>query len=103
LTKAEMLALCWKDVDMQGGFLTIEKSRSMAKNRSKENENDKNYIMVEGTTKNEKARTIKLTEKALEILRQIKTTYGENDGEAKQVVMVPAPMSQKSENEQDKR
>ena len=42
--------------------------------------------MVEGTTKNEKARTIKLTEKALEILRQIKTIYGTNDGVEEKIV-----------------
>ena len=48
----EMLALRWEDVDFKGGFLNIEKSRSMAKNRSKERENEKSYTMVEGTTKN---------------------------------------------------
>lgn len=36
----------------------------MAKNRDKEREDEKKYKMVEGTTKNEKARKIKLTEKA---------------------------------------
>lgn len=77
----EMLALRWEDVDFRGGFLTIEKSRSMAKNRSKKNEDENNYIMVEGTTKNEKARKIKLTDEALDILRQIKKCVGLSDVE----------------------
>lgn len=81
-----MLALCWKDADMQGGFLTIEKSCSMAKNRNKEDTDGKNYIMVEGTTKNEKARKIKLTEEALDILKQIKRIYGANDDEDARIV-----------------
>lgn len=72
----EMLALRWEDVDFRGGFLTIEKSRSMAKNRAKKEDSENNYIMVEGTTKNEKARKIKLTEDALEVLRQIKMETG---------------------------
>ena len=68
----EMLALRWKDVDFQGGFLNIEKSRSVAKNRSKERNGCNNYVVVEGTTKNEKARKIKLTDEALGILQKIK-------------------------------
>lgn len=82
----EMLALCWKDADMQGGFLTIEKSCSMAKNRNKEERDGKSYIMVEGTTKNEKARKIKLTEEALSVLKQIKMIYGTNDDENARIV-----------------
>lgn len=82
----EMLALCWKDADIQGGFLTIEKSSSMAKNRDKDSKNEKKYIMVEGTTKNEKARKIKLTEEALSVLKQIKIIYGVNDDENAKIV-----------------
>lgn len=82
----EMLALCWKDVDIQGGVLTIEKSCSLAKNRNKDETGGKNYIMVEGTTKNERARKIKLTEEALSILKQIKTIYGTDDDENKKIV-----------------
>lgn len=77
----EMLALRWEDVDFQGGFLIIEKSRSMAKNRNKKDEYENSYIMVEGTTKNEKARKIKLTDEALDILRQIKKCAGLSDVE----------------------
>ncbi len=77
----EMLALRWEDVDFKGGFLNIEKSRSMAKNRSKERENEKSYTMVEGTTKNEKARKIKLSEEAIEILQKIEVFYRANDNE----------------------
>ncbi len=82
----EMLALRWKDADMQGGFLTIEKSCSMAKNRNGDQKDEVKYIMVEGTTKNEKARKIKLTEKAIDILKQIKTIYGANDDENERIV-----------------
>ena len=71
----EMLALRWRDIDFENGLLRIEKSQSMAKNRDKgKNENNNNkYIVVEGTTKNEKAREIRLTKEALQILRIIKT------------------------------
>lgn len=82
----EMLALCWKDADMQGGYLTIKKSSSMAKNRDKDSKNEKKYIMIEGTTKNEKARKIKLTEEALSVLKQIKKIYGVNDDEDAKIV-----------------
>lgn len=67
----EMIALRWKDVDFENGLLKIEKSQSMAKNRTRENE-DKKYIAVEGTTKNEKAREIRLKPEALEMLRLIR-------------------------------
>lgn len=67
----EMLALRFGDVDFENGMLNICKNRSMTKNRSgKENENK--YIMHEGTTKNEKARKIELTPEALNDLCAIK-------------------------------
>ena len=76
----EMIALRWKDVDFENGLLKIEKSQSMAKNRTGENE-DKKYIAVEGTTKNEKAREIRLKPEALEMLRLIreKSLYTESE------------------------
>lgn len=64
----EMIALRWRDVDWEHGLLTIEKSASMAKNRDKKQENDSNFIMVEGETKNQKARVIQLTKEARQIL-----------------------------------
>lgn len=67
----EMLALRWKDVDFEHGMLNIDKNRSMAKNRNRK-ENGNTYIMHEGTTKNEKARKIELTSKALEDLYTIR-------------------------------
>lgn len=67
----EMIALRWKDVDFENGLLKIEKSQSMAKNRTGENK-DKKYIAIEGTTKNEKAREIRLKPEALEMLRIIR-------------------------------
>ena len=53
----------------------------MAKNRERE-EGDNKYIAIEGTTKNEKAREIRLTKEALDVLKLIKiqnTNISEND------------------------
>lgn len=76
----EMLALRWRDIDWKRELLTIEKSRSVAKNRG---EGGNKYEIVEGPTKNVKARKIKLKREAVELLRQIKTHSvggtGEND------------------------
>ena len=77
----EMLALRWKDVDFANGMLTIEKSRSMAKNRNRKSEADAKYIMVEGTTKNEKAREIELSKKALKILSLMRSADSEGKDE----------------------
>ena len=44
----------------------------MAKNRNTE-AGDNKYIAVEGTTKNEKAREIRLTDEALKVLKIIKS------------------------------
>lgn len=77
----EMIALRWKDIDFENGLLKIEKSQSMAKNREWE-EGENRYIAIEGTTKNEKAREIRLTKEALEALRLIRTmnsNVAEND------------------------
>lgn len=68
----EMIALRWRDVDLRKGLLTIEKSSSMAKNRDKKGDLDNNFVMVEGTTKNQKARIIQLTEEARTILARLK-------------------------------
>ena len=73
----EMLALRWRDWD--NGFLTIEKSVSMAKNREKENDTDNNFVSVEGSTKNQKARIIELTEDARKTFQRIKDGRS-NDG-----------------------
>ena len=66
----EMIALRWRD--WKGAHLIIEKSISMAKNRSKISDEDNNYISLEGSTKNQKARTIELTKEAQYILQKIK-------------------------------
>ena len=66
----EMLALRWKD--WKGDHLVIEKSISMAKNRNKESEEENNYVSLEGSTKNQKARTIELNKEAKYILQKIK-------------------------------
>lgn len=67
----EMLALRWRDVDFENGLLKIEKSQSMAKNRDR-GDDDNKYIAVEGTTKNEKAREIRLMDEAMKMLKIIK-------------------------------
>ncbi len=68
----EMLALRWKDVDFENRMLTIDKSRSVAKNRNRATEEERKYVTVEGTTKNEKARRIELMPEALRILHLIR-------------------------------
>ena len=64
----ELLALKWSDVDMDSREISISKSRSMARNRKDEGAK---YVMVEGTTKNSKARRIEISEAALAILKEI--------------------------------
>lgn len=65
----EFLGLRWKDVDLKNGLVTIEKSRSMARNRTGEGTK---YIMIEGPTKNNKARKIEISQEAMAILKEIK-------------------------------
>ena len=67
----ELLALYWKKVDLENGIITIDVNASMAKNRNKKNDDENNFIMMEGTTKNQKARTIELTKEAHEVLKHI--------------------------------
>ncbi|MCM1190066.1 MAG: site-specific integrase [bacterium] len=80
----EMLALRWSDVDFEHGLLTIEKSRSVAKNRTGA-DSDKRYVIVEGSTKNEKARKISLTKEAMDVLKLLRT-MDDSAGEADLVV-----------------
>lgn len=67
----ELLGLHWDKVDLENGIITIDVNASMAKNRNKKNDDDNNFIMIEGSTKNQKARTIELTKEAHEVLKQI--------------------------------
>ena len=76
----EMLALRWSDVDFDNGTLNIDKNRSMAKNRDRK-ANQASYIMHEGSTKNEKARKIELTSKALDDLYTIRNRHMEESQE----------------------
>lgn len=78
----EMLALRWKHFDAANRLLTIEMNRTMIKNRDKKNLNDNNYVMAEGTTKNQKAGVIQLKPEACEILKNIweeSTNHGADD------------------------
>lgn len=81
----EMLALRWSDVDFDNGILNIDKNRSMAKNRDRK-ANEASYIMHEGSTKNEKARKIELTSKALDDLYTIRNRHMEASQEGFVVV-----------------
>lgn len=75
----EMTALRWRDVDMVKRLLTIDKNRTVIKNRA--GKVDKKYIIHEDSTKNEKARIISLTDEAMEILYLIyeESQYVERD------------------------
>lgn len=77
----EMLALRWGDVDLKHGILTIEKSRSIAKNRAGGEGNNK-YVLVEGSTKNEKARKLALTVEALKVLKIIRNMQSNHDADS---------------------
>lgn len=75
----ELLALTWKDVDFEKGRVRINKSTSMAKNRG--TESNKKYVLIEGSTKNQKARTIQLSSNALKAFKLIynETEYRDDD------------------------
>lgn len=65
----ELIALRWGDIDWESGLLTVEKSSSVVKNRTEDS--DMKYVRNVGSTKNEKARIIKLSDDALQTLKQI--------------------------------
>ncbi|MBQ8945918.1 MAG: tyrosine-type recombinase/integrase [Lachnospiraceae bacterium] len=68
----ELISLRWSDYDRESSLLSISKSTSVIRNRNKR-DGENNYISVQGTTKNQKARLIQLTEQAradLESIRQ---------------------------------
>ncbi|MBO6165167.1 MAG: tyrosine-type recombinase/integrase [Eubacterium sp.] len=76
----EMISLRWKDYDASNGLLTINKSTSMTRNRNADDDEAKKYVAVQGTTKNQKARVIKLSEEAINDLRRIaETNLGKTD------------------------
>lgn len=66
----EALALRFRDIDVERGILTINKSVSMVQNHYEKT--DKRQIMVEGTTKNQQARTIELNADARNVLELIR-------------------------------
>lgn len=47
----------------------------MVKNRNKESDEENNYVSLEGSTKNQKARTIELNKEAKYILQKIKYSW----------------------------
>ncbi len=78
MRSGELLALTWNDLDFEKGLLTINKNVTMTKNRNKET--DKKYVLVEGSTKNQKARTIRLSKDALNAFRLIYTHSDHREG-----------------------
>ena len=67
----ELISLRWRDYDEKTGTLMINKSTSVVKNRNKK-PGEHNYISIQGSTKNQKARVIGLSEEAKLDLEQIK-------------------------------
>lgn len=76
----EALALKYRDVDFEHGLLRIEKSASMAKNREKHAY--RKQVLIDGTTKNSKARTIQLKPEALEVLIRIRKAAADKSPDA---------------------
>jgi integrase len=77
LRAGELLALTWKDIDLDNGLLTVNKNIMSVKNRD-ENAQTKNKLIVQDSPKTEAGnRTIPLTKRSLIILKgmhEIKTT-----------------------------
>ena len=67
----EMIILQCKDYDAENGLLTINKSTSMSRNRKAKGEADAKYVAIQGSTKNQKARVIKLSDDALIDMKRI--------------------------------
>ena len=76
----ELISLKWKDYDEDSGTLTINKSTSMSKNRDKK-EGENNYIATQGSTKNQKARVIGLSDEAIMDLKLIRENKPGKDNE----------------------
>lgn len=89
----EMIVLRWRDVDWENGLLTIEKSASMAKNRDWKSETDTNYVMVQGDTKNQKARVIQITKEARQILAIL---YGRDMPNSQDDLITPTETGRKN-------
>ena len=72
LRVGEFCACHWHDYDEQSGILTINKSRAVVKNRGEDGNPDRNYIQIEKSTKNQKARKIELFDEAKDALSLIR-------------------------------
>jgi len=74
LRSGELLALTWKDVDLEEGLITINKNIMSVKNRD-ENAQSKNKLIVQDSPKTEASnRTIPLTKRSLNILKEMNET-----------------------------
>ena len=78
MRSGELLALTWNDLDFEKGYLTINKNVTMTRNRT--SQTDKKYVLVEGSTKNQKARTIMLSSDAMNAFRLIYTNTEHREG-----------------------
>jgi integrase len=70
----ELTALKWKDIDLEGKYIYINKSASTIKNRNKKNDEDKKYTKEITTAKtNSGNRSIPLSDRAIEMLNLLIT------------------------------
>lgn len=67
----EMISLKWEDYNKEHGILTINKSTSMCKNRNK-SDDENSFVPTLGSTKNQKARVISLSQEAIDDLSLIR-------------------------------
>ena len=67
----EMISLKWEDYNKEHGILTINKSTSMCKNRNKADD-ENSFVPTLGSTKNQKARVISLSQEAIDDLALIR-------------------------------
>ncbi|MBQ7562383.1 MAG: site-specific integrase [Lachnospiraceae bacterium] len=65
----ELLALKWKEVNLEQGYIVIKDNRVTIRNR--DDSSDKRQVQHTDTTKNDRARTIRLIPEAYEIIKEI--------------------------------
>ena len=66
----EYICLRWEDYEPQSRILRIDKCRHQVR-AGEDDDSETNYIALEGTTKNSKARNIELTDNAVNILNEL--------------------------------
>lgn len=67
----ELLALQWKDVDLENKFIHVRTNLSTIKNRNKKSDDDNNYVRVATSTKTYSGyRDIPLSKRAIEMINK---------------------------------